>query len=302
MNQITDDGQLRELCKNLHSRLSDSFRVKAELQPPRYHNNMQRANAYNDASGFGPRPMGYSCLAYATHWLPCLCRAHWLPCLCHAHWLPCLCHARWLTIIRACTLFDARSHWHKGAFAGAVTAALEAVDCGVGCKFVVRDCNCMLWPQNLWHRYGVGVSGGGAPGYGGRGGGGARKKDTTQKKAKAPRKYVNVWVRLREGACRCLCKVHTMPCGVQHTRMLARTHALSGIHRDAFPCVQSAFDLNAKPTSAAQTALRVNCAEERTSWDRIRLVAAAGWRELRRCLAVPMDKAQAKWSGGWCFG
>jgi hypothetical protein len=63
VNQITDDGQLREHCKSLHARLSDALRVKAELQPSRLiahqYQNMQHANVYGGMSASVHRPMGY---------------------------------------------------------------------------------------------------------------------------------------------------------------------------------------------------------------------------------------------------
>ena len=63
VNQVTDDGQLREHCKSVQARLSDSMRAKVELQARvvsgRQYHNMQRASAYGDVAGFGHSPMGY---------------------------------------------------------------------------------------------------------------------------------------------------------------------------------------------------------------------------------------------------
>ena len=63
VNQVTDDGQLREHCKSVQARLSDSMRAKVELQARvvsgRQYHNMQRASAYGDVAGFGHGPMRY---------------------------------------------------------------------------------------------------------------------------------------------------------------------------------------------------------------------------------------------------
>jgi hypothetical protein len=63
VNQVTDDGQLREHCKSVQARLIDSMRAKVELQArvvsARQNHNMQRASAYGDVAGFGHSPMGY---------------------------------------------------------------------------------------------------------------------------------------------------------------------------------------------------------------------------------------------------
>lgn len=190
VNQVTDDGQLREHCKSLHARLSDSMRAKVELQPrvvsARQYQNMQRASAYGDVAGFGHSPMGYL-LSPSLPRTACSRCAHRL----FLSPLPSLIVGKIAACVLGVSVWPSTSGMLLLRCVMSSRGATASVRSGL--IVVIHESELCL----CFYRYGTVVSDGGTPGgtpeYGGRG-----SEASLKKKTKTARKYVK-------------CETHTQP-------------------------------------------------------------------------------------------